>query len=78
MGPSTPSYALSLLQENFPNHTLFAKDAWCSKTYKTVVQDRVAIETDEARIEAGLDEFGNEGETIIRFSENMCVASYLL
>eukprot|EP00904_Undaria_pinnatifida_P006650 jgi/Undpi1/3114/HiC_scaffold_15.g06488.m1 len=52
------------------NNTLTIKDAWVEKYYETVVNYRLGIEGDKDLQKQGIDEYGNKGSPVPRFTDN--------
>ncbi|CAM9115467.1 unnamed protein product, partial [Sphacelaria rigidula] len=53
------------------------KDRWVQELYETVVNNRLEIEGDKELQKQGVDEYGNTGSPVPRFTENKdCQKAY--
>jgi hypothetical protein len=53
----------------YPNHTISKKDAWVQTMYEQIVEERVEVETDDDLLAAQLNEFGDPGIIMPRFTD---------
>jgi hypothetical protein len=63
---------------NFPNHTIAGKDAWIEKTYNEIVAQRIAAETERLYIDNQINEYGDPGIMVPRFSDPQVIRCCVL
>jgi len=61
--------------QNFPNgrfqdHNTRSKDRWVEEQVTSIIDNRIAIETNRTARRLGVDEYGRKGTTKIRFHKN--------
>jgi hypothetical protein len=54
---------------NFPNHTVAGKDAWIEEMFNKIVAERIAAETERLYIDNLVNEYGDPGVMVPRFSD---------
>ncbi|CAM9918543.1 unnamed protein product, partial [Choristocarpus tenellus] len=52
------------------NNTASQKDKWIEEYYNIVVESRLAVEGDKTLQKQGIDEYGNRGAPVPRFTDN--------
>lgn len=61
------SICVPRLDAAFSNHTYQNKDAWVEDMFKRITNERKALEMNATMMELGVNEYGEEGETEVRF-----------
>lgn len=67
---------------NFPRgrfkyHTVQSKDRWVERTVASMIEQRIALETNKTARQLGVDEHGKPGKTRVRFHKNRdCQEAY--
>ena len=53
----------------FPNHTTRGKDLWIENMYNTIIEERIAVEENSFYIDNQVNEYGDPGVLVPRFSD---------
>jgi hypothetical protein len=61
------SICVPRLDAAFSNHTYQNKDAWVEDMFRRITDERKALEMNATMMELGVTEYGDEGETEVRF-----------